>query len=89
MSSSKSVILHETAHLIDSMLGDISKSDKFKKICSDEAKNMYQIDYVTGNSIEYFAESLMNYYLPEESIKIKNNTPNTYYFIEKEVIKNK
>ncbi|HID9495056.1 TPA: cell wall-binding repeat-containing protein [Clostridioides difficile] len=89
MSSSKSVILHETAHLIDSTLGDISKSDKFKKICSDEAKNMYQIDYVTGNSMEYFAESLMNYYLPEESIKIKNNTPNTYYFIEKEVIKNK
>ncbi|MCC0726747.1 cell wall-binding repeat-containing protein [Clostridioides sp. ZZV14-6045] len=87
MSSSKSVILHETAHLIDSTLGEISKSNEFKKLCSDEAKNMYQIDYVTGNSVEYFAESVMNYYI--KPIEMKNNTPNTYYFIEKEVIKNK
>nr|WP_281069624.1 cell wall-binding repeat-containing protein [Clostridioides difficile] len=87
MSSSKSVILHEIAHLIDSTLGGISKSDKFKKVCSDEAKNMYMNDYVTGNSVEYFAESLMNYYL--EPIEMKNNTPGTYYFIEKEVVRNK
>jgi hypothetical protein len=77
---------HEMGHFLDTLKNMVSKSSEFSSIYKKE-KAFYHggnVEYVTKNAQEYFAQSYRNYL--ENKSKLKAERPLTYAFIQKQIV---
>ncbi|WP_353894007.1 hypothetical protein PRVXH_000780 [Proteinivorax hydrogeniformans] len=96
------VTFHEIGHLVDYfLLEDISNTEKFEDICSQEATKLFNccscdLSYYTDNCSEYFAESFAAFflsreskrkYMPNCSVEFEEIAPQTSNFFEVNVAK--
>ncbi|RHW42895.1 hypothetical protein D1B31_04180 [Neobacillus notoginsengisoli] len=84
MHSSLNLELHETAHAIDYyVFGNISHSEEFRKIHSEERLGFSDNAYYTYPE-EYFAETFAYFHRGDESRNhLKAVAPKTYEFMDK------
>jgi hypothetical protein len=76
------VIYHELGHFIAWIAGNVDKTSDFQRIYNLEKDKLtkYNALYVNANASEYFAESVLTYYLDNNNMK--QTRPETYRMIE-------
>ena len=80
--------LHETAHMLDQLLGNPSQLEGFKQIVLEEEDKMFKGSEYLKYPEEYWAECIAYYTYSDSSRKeLKTKAPKTYAYFE-ELIKN-